>query len=419
MVPANFMSPLSKSTLNSSNLHRWLFLAGMSALVGIAVGLASAFFLWFLDVATHWHWKHPWLLWLLPLGGMAVAALYHVWGKNSERGTDLLIDEIDNPKHGVPLRMAPLIMLGTWMTHWFGGSAGREGTAVQMGGSLAGGLARVFRTGPETTRLLLMAGVAAGFGAVFGTPAAGAVFAMEFVSRGRFHFDALFPVVVAAFVANAVCSATGIHHTDYHGLLAKNFSWQQSFNFLLLGKIALAGVAFGVVSRAFSELMRGTQKGMARLIAFAPLRPLLGGLLVIALVWMAGTRDYLGLGVTAGPGGQVSITDAFHAGGSYSWSWLWKLVFTVVTVGCGFKGGEVTPLFFIGATLGHVLGVGLGDSPALFAALGLVAVLAGATKTPVACVILGMELFGIHGTLYFATACSLAFFASGKKGIYG
>lgn len=401
--------------LDVGQLLRWTMLALPVALVA---GSASAFFLWSLKRATQLQWENPWLLWLLPVAGVGVGFLYHWLGKSSDRGNNLLIDEIHQPGGGVPTRMAPLVLFGTLVTHLFGGSAGREGTAVQMGGSLAAMLARWFRASQESQRIMLMCGIAGGFGAVFGTPLTGAIFAMEVLVIGRVQYEALIPVLVASVVGDATCAAWGIHHTVYHLDVPHADATHAVFNAGLLAKTALAGIAFGLGGLFFSELTHRMQRGFARAVPYAPLRPALGGAIVIALVLLLGTRDYLGLGVHAPPGGQVSIADSFEEGGARPLSWLWKTIFTSVTLASGFKGGEVTPLFFIGSTMGHTLGVLLDEPVALFAALGFIAVFAGAANTPLACTMMGIELFGAHYAVYFAVACFVAYFFSGHSGIY-
>lgn len=386
--------------------------------VALFAGSASALFLWALDHVTELHWQNPWLLWLLPLGGVAVGLVYHYLGKGADKGNNLLMDEIHEPGGGVPARMAPLVLVGTLVTHLFGGSAGREGTAVQMGGSLAALLARWFRVSPESRRLMLMCGIAAGFGAVFGTPLTGAIFAMEVLFIGRMQYEALIPVLVASVLGDATCTAWGIHHTAYHLDVPHPDSTHAAFSALLLGKVAFAGMLFGLGAKCFAELKHGLQRSFAKVVQSAALRPALGAVLVILMVHGLGTRDYLGLGVDAPPGGQVSIVGSFEEGGATPLSWLWKTLFTAVTLGSGFKGGEVTPLFFIGSTLGNTLGGLLNEPVALFAALGFIAVFAGAANTPLACTVMGIELFGAHYASYFAVACFVSYFFSGHSGIY-
>ena len=385
--------------------------------VAIATGSACALFLWSLDAATETRAAIPWLLYLLPLAGVLVGYAYHTIGAKAEGGNNLIIDQIHESGTGVPRRMAPMILVSTVITHVFGGSAGREGTAVQMGGSIASALARWFHLGPSDVRLMLMTGVAAGFGAVFGTPVAGAVFAVEVLMIGRMRFEGLIPCLVAALVGDAVCLAWGAEHIHYHVASIQGGNLL-NVDVVLLGKVAIAAVIFGLASRFFSESLHALSSLFKKLCPYAPLRPAIGGLLVIGLVFALGTRQYLGLGVTSALPGDVSIVSLFQTSESYPWVWWWKLVFTVVTLGAGFKGGEVTPLFFIGAALGNAV-AGVIDAPlGLFAALGFVAVFAGATNTPLACLIMGVELFGPGNTLYLATACYIAFYVSGHTGIY-
>jgi len=390
--------------------------------VAIAIGSAVALFLWLLDAVTHIRWQYPWLLFLLPVAGVIIYFVYKLWGGNSERGNNLIMDEIHTPGGGVPKRMAPLVLFGTLVTHLFGGSAGREGTAVQMGGSIAAMFGRWFKLTPNDMRMLLTAGIAAGFGAVFGTPLTGAIFALEVLTIGRLQYDALLPCLVAGIVADQACTAWGIHHTQYKILFAGSgpsvLPQYFHINVLLLCKVIAAGIAFGLASFLFAAMVHAGKRQFQRYIRIGWLVPVAGGLLVILLTWLAGTGDYLGLGVTSNHPGAVTLVSAFNPGGADSFSWLWKLVFTAITLSSGFKGGEVTPLFFIGATLGNTLAVLFGAPVDLFAGLGFIAVFAGATNTPLACTIMGVELFGGQHVLYFAVACFTAYYFSGNTGIY-
>lgn len=389
---------------------KWTLIAGLAA---GAVGSACALFLWSLDLATQARWDHPWLLWLLPVAGLAVGWLYHTLGRSVEAGNNLIVEQIHEPDAGVPLRMAPMILLGTVITHLFGGSAGREGTAVQMGGSIASTVGRWLRLEREDVRILLMTGVAAGFGGVFGTPVAGAVFAMEVLAIGRISYEAIVPCLIASLIGDWTCTAWGIHHTQYHITLAA-----APLNWMLLAKVAAAAVAFGLASVVFSELTHSLSRIFKRAIPSPMLRPMVGGAIVIGLVYLLGTRDYLGLGVSSPDSGAVTILSSFTPGGAHVWSWWWKILLTAITLSCGFKGGEVTPLFFIGATLGNVLALAMGAPPDLFAALGFVAVFAGASNTPLACTLMGIELFGADHLVYLAAACFIAYLFSGHSGIY-
>ena len=413
---------------------KWLLIASPLA---VAIGAAVAVFLWSLDRVTHLRWDHPWLLYLLPVGGILVGGMYHLLGKSVEGGNNLIIEQIHEPGGGVPARMAPLILLGTVFTHLFGGSAGREGTAVQMGGSIASSFARCLgrwvRWTAADMRTLLMVGIAGGFGAVFGTPLTGAVFALEVLAIGRMDYESMWPCLIAAIVGDRACTIIShywnIHHTQYDlsipGQAGGHLDGQ--FSGVLLGKIAIAAVAFGLASVVFVELTHGMGKLFKTLIRRPIIRPVVGACIIIALSFWIGP-DYLGLGVKADPHHpeQVSILSSFHAGGATLWSWWWKILFTAVTLAAGFKGGEVTPLFFIGAALGNAMAHMLGAPVELFAALGFVAVFAGATNTPLACTIMGIELFGggagelPRGSFvaYLAVACFVAYLFSGHSSIY-
>ena len=401
------------------HLIRWSLLV---LPVSVAVGSMVALFLWLLESATQIRQANLWLITLLPLAGVGIYWLYRRWGKHSEAGNNLIMDEIHAPGGGIPFRMAPLVLVTTIITHLFGGSAGREGTAVQMGGSVADYFAKKFGLRHEDKRILLMSGMAAGFGAVFGTPLTGAIFALEVLAVGRIKYDALMPCLIASLLADIVCSSFPIHHTHYSiGYSAKQAMGALSFihfDLVLLLQVLIAGACFGLASFAFAELSHSIKALSQRWIARKWLVPVVGGLLVLGISGLLGTTDYLGLGVSAPHEGGVSIVSAFSAGGADSFSWLWKLLLTAITLSMGFKGGEVTPLFFIGATLGNTLAMLLGAPVDLFAGLGFIAVFAGATNTPLACTMMGIELFGSENAIYFGIACFTAYYFSGHTGIY-
>lgn len=380
---------------------KWLVIASA---IAVLAGSASAIFLLALDHATAWRESHRWMLWLLPLAGFAVGWVYHVLGKPVDGGNNLIIDEIHDPKKVVPLRMVPLVLGGTVVSHLFGASVGREGTAVQMGGALADQLTHVFRLRPDERRILLMSGMSAGFAAVFGTPLAGAVFGLEVLAIGRLRYDALFPCVIAGIAADQVCLAWGVHHVHYAvGTIVPIGLWS-------VLAVVIAGMIFGLVGMIFALGAHAFGALVKRRIAYAPLRPFVGGIAIALAVWALHAYHYIGLGI---PDIVKSFSEPMKP-----WDFLGKLVFTILSLGTGFKGGEVTPLFYIGATLGNALAPLLHMPFALMAGIGFVAVFSGAANTPLATTIMAIELFGPDIAPLAAIGCVTAYLFSGHTGIY-
>lgn len=388
--------------------------------VAIVTGSLVALFLWLLDEATHLRHANNWLLFLLPFAGIGIYFLYQYAGKKTEAGNNLILEAINEPSEKVPLRMTPLVLFTTIITHLFGGSAGREGTAVQIGGSIASFLSKWIKLSKDDTKLILLAGIAAGFGAVFGTPITGAIFALEVIAVGKINYKALLPCLIASMIADITCTAYGIEHTKYtinFQDVMNGFSLTH-FNFLLIGKVIIAGISFGFTGYVFSELLHTIKNFSNKLIKEKWHIPFIGGTIIILLAYLLGTTDYLGLGVISENDNSVTIASSFNNGGANYFTWFWKIIFTTITIGMGFKGGEVTPLFFIGATLGNTIAVLLGAPVDLMAGLGFIAVFAAATNTPIACTIMGVELFGGNNIMYYAIACFFAYYFSGHTGIY-
>lgn len=387
------------------------------SLLGVVTGSLSACFLYGLDIVGDAYRAAPWLLWFLPVVGVGMVHVYQRYGASAQGGTDALLEEIHHWRNRIPRRMAPMILVATWLTHLFGGSAGREGTALQMGGAVAAGIVRQFPRWRGLAPMLLMAGLAAGFGAVFGTPWAGVVFAMELSFRGQWQWSRLLPCWIAAWIADVTCMAWGIEHTDF-AQVASVFSSSDLFSWKMVWLIPCAGLAFGLCGRLYLALSMAASRGW-RLVAKNPLwRPMMGGLLLIAMVYWIGNGDYLGLGVEPMRSGGVTLLSCFEPGGAEWGSWLAKMLFTVITLSSGFKGGEVTPLFFIGAAWGNSLAMMTGQPVPLWAAMGMIAVLASASKTPWACALLGWELFGLTHGLLGLLVCGLACRVGGRSRLY-
>ena len=383
---------------------RWLLIC---AAVAIVAGSASALFLFALDWATRTRSLQPGLIWGLPLAGFSMGWIYLKWGRSVDAGHNLLIGEIHNPQHTVPLRMAPLILGSTVVSHLFGASVGREGTAVQMGGALADQLTPIFKLSTAQRQVVLMAGISAGFASVFGTPLAGALFALEVLAGPallRMRWIALPPCIVAAYAADQVGLWWGVQHTVYTvSVIPSLTAWG-------LASVVLAGGVFGLTGRVFAWSAHTVSAQFKQWLAYPPLRPLIGGIVITAIVVWGHAERYIGLGIPV-------ILESFDQPLA-PWDFAAKLAMTVLSIGSGFKGGEVTPLFYIGATLGNALAPIVDMPLGLMAALGFVAVFAGASNTPLACTLMAIELFGLQTGAFAAVACTVSYFFSGHTSIY-
>lgn len=384
------------------DLCKWFLI---SILIGLPVGSASALLLISLNWVTDYRESHLWIIAFLPVAGLLIGLMYYYWGSNVVKGNNHLIDEVHDPKRIIPFRMAPLVFVGTVLTHLFGGSAGREGTAVQMGGAIADQFSRIFKLKADARRIIIIMGISAGFASVFGTPLAGAVFALEVLIIGRIRYEAMLPSFLVAIIANYTCHHFwGVSHTEY------NIPFVPDISFLNMLYAILVGILFGVTAMAFSRIVRFWADTAKKYINYPPFRPLVGGICIALVVFISGTTKYIGLGVP-------TIVSSFYVQQEW-YDFLLKILLTTFTLGFGFKGGEVTPLFFIGATLGSALCILIPLPVALLAGMGFAAVFSGATNTPLACTIMGIELFGAESAVYIALACIIAYLFSGHTGIY-
>ncbi len=372
--------------------------------VSLLIGLASSLFLQSLDWVTKQRIRNDDWLYLLPLAGLLIGYVYHRWGQTITKGNNLLLDEFHVPQGGIPFKMSVFIFGSTLLTHLVGGSAGREGTAVQMGGAIAHPFKNFIKSNYYPTNILIVIGISAGFAAVFGTPWAATIFALEVIWVGKSWYKYLLPSVVSAFVAHSSCMFFGSNHTEY----SKPILPAISFTTLLW--IVPAAIGFGLTARLFTSTVHLVQTLFKKQVGYPPLRPAIGGLIILMFALVFNLKTYLGLGIP-------SILDSFEYAQGYE-VWLFKLGLTALTLGCGFKGGEVTPLFFIGATLGSALSLWLPLPVSFLAAIGFVAVFAGAANTPISCAVMGMELFGIEMGIYILLCSIIAYYFSGKQGIY-
>ena len=378
----------------------WLVLA---AAVGLVCGGVGTAFHLSVEAVTELRGEHGWILWLLPLAGLVIVALYK--GTRCEgMGTNNVIRAVQSGEAVSPL-LVPAIFLGTVLTHLCGGSAGREGAALQMGGSIGYNVGRLFRLSDHDRRTATVCGMAAFFSALFGTPLAATLFAMMVEDVGLTFSVAFVPGFLAALVAYGVSLACGISPTRFALADAPALTADAVL------KVMVLGAACAVVSRLFCGLLHFTEHALPKRLPNPWVRAAVGGIAVVALSYLMGVGRYNGAGMGV-------IAAAVEQGEALPWDFLCKALLTAVTLASGFKGGEVVPSFFVGACFGCVLGGFLGLPAGFGAAIGLVAVFCGAVNCPIASVLLSVEIFGIGGLLYFAMACAISYLLSGYCGLY-
>ena len=390
---------LGRVALYIKALAKWLAVA---AVIGAACGVIGSAFHIGVHEATTLRGAHPWLLWCLPLAGLVIVAFYKLT-RTEGQGTNDIIDAVHLGK-GLSIFLLPAIFLGTVLTHLCGGSAGREGAALQMGGTIGHQAGRLFHLDDRDLRTATMAGMAAFFAALFGTPLTATVFAMVVISIGVMYHAAFIPCLTASLTAYGVSLVMGVEPTRFTVAMPE-------LGVVMLLKVAVLAALCALVSILFCNTIHFAEHQMAKRIPNPWVRVVAGGFAVIALTYLCGTTDYNGAGMDV-------VTRAVEEGTAHPAAFLLKLLFTAVTLSAGFKGGEVVPSFFVGATFGCVAGPLLGIPAGPAAALGLVAVFCGATNCPIASIFLSIELFGDGGLLYFAIICGISYMLSGYSGLY-
>lgn len=395
-----------RKRLHASWMYGMAFVRWVITGVGIGAlcGLVGGVFAMAVEAATHLRMQCPWLLYLLPLGGLCIAGMYRLMKLPLSLGTDEIISTVRSQEH-VPVLMAPAIFLSTVLTHLLGGSAGREGAALQLGGSLGAAVGDLTHPKEDSRRICELCGMAALFSALFGTPLTAAVFVIEMIEVGRFHYRAFMPCVVSAVTAALAARMIGAPQEPWQ--LASGL---QAVNGLSAVQALGVGVACALVSILFCTVMHLAGRTFRRLVKNDFLRIALGGGLVVVFSLLLGTQDY--------NGGGMSVIFAALAGRAAPWAFILKLLMTALTLSAGFKGGEIVPSFFVGSTLGCTVAGLLGMSPALGAALGLVGVFCGVTNAPLAAVLLSVELFGTEYLPLFGVAAAVSFMLSGHFSLY-
>ena len=379
---------------------KWTF---FSLIIGALGGGVGALFSHLISYVTQVRMANDWLLYLLPLGGVVIAFLYHIL-KVEHQGTNQVFEAVRSEKQ-VPFSLAPAITLGAGITHLLGGSAGKEGAALQLGGSIASVVGKAFKTDEKDRHILTVSGMAAVFAAVFGTPMGAAVFAVEVVSVGYVSLSALYPSFASALVAYLMAVKLGVHPERFNVDVIPEVSAEY------LMKVLALAVVVALVSIVFCLAMKHSHEAFEKYIRNPYIRALVGGVAIIVLTLIIGNRDYNGSGMHI-------IEGVFHGEEVSKWAFLLKIVFTAITIGSGFKGGEIVPTLFIGATLGYTMAGAVGMPVAFCAAIGMVALFASVTNCPIATVFLAVELFGAEGLLYYALAIFVAFVLSGYFSLY-
>lgn len=382
-------------------LIKWIL---WGSIIGIVIGSASALLLNLNDFLTKTREHNGYLLFLLPFGGAFIGYMYQYHGKSSKKGNDTVIEYLHYGQGQIPVRMGPIVFIATFITHLLGGSTGREGAAVQMGSSIAEALNRIFKIDKEDRKILIMSGVSGGFGSAFGVPLTGTFFGMEFSSLGKMKYEAIIPCFVSSFVGHMVTEAWGVNREHHDIKMVPGLSVKNIVIIIILA------IIFSFVSVLYCQLRHGIKRLSEKYLKNLVIRAMVGGLIIIALTYILGTRDYLGRG--------LPIVDKAFEGSVVPLAFLFKLIFTAITMGTGFRGGEVIPLFFIGSTLGNTLSGIVGLPTSFLAAIGQMAVFCGATNVPITALFFSIELFRGEGISFFLIACIVSYIFSGHHSIY-
>lgn len=385
---------------NAVRYFKWVVLG---LVTGIVVGVFATVFAKCLAYATSFREAHPYTFLTLPIGGLLIVALYKLAKMEHDKGTDNVIEALQEDIV-IPFRLSFLIFVSTVITMFCGGSVGREGAALQIGSSLGNTVSRVLRFKPENRRVLIMSGMAAAFSALFHTPMAAAFFAMEVSSIGVLRYAALVPCVLASVTAYEISGYFGLEGEHFATAVAMPINMQLSIKILVLA------VGCALVSMFFCAMLQTAEKVMHKYVQNKYIRVLIGSAILIVLNLVIGTSDYQGTG--------MHVIERAIEGEADAWAFLWKLIFTVVTIAAGFKGGEIVPSFFIGATFGCVIAGMFGIPLTLGASIGMVCVFCGVTNCPIATLLISIELFGTSNILYFLMAIATSYALSGYVSLY-
>lgn len=384
-------------------LMKWMIL---SVVIGGVVGAIGSGFAHAVTYVTEFREANPWVLFGLPFGGLVIVFLYKIAGQQKNTGTNRVLTVIRNKDEEMEGSVAPLILISTVITHLFGGSSGREGAALQFGASVGNLLGKWFHLNDSDRKIVIMASMSAAFSALFGTPMAASIFSMEVVSVGIMYYAALVPCVFSAFVAQYVSVLLKVRtfgHPHFVGIVPDFYS----VNAL---KMAVLAICFALAGMLFCKMLHESEHAFKKYFESPYLRIVVGGLLVIALRYLLGTTDYLGLG--------EAVLDASFEEAAVFGIFFLKMVFTCLTLCSGFKGGEIVPSLFVGATLGSSLSVMMNLPPNICAACGMIGVFCSVTNCPISSMLIAFELFGFEGMPYYCVTVAICYLISGYQSLY-
>jgi len=391
---------LGQSAKGAGTSIKWVIFA---LITGLVVGSIATMFHFSITIATMVREASPWVIFLLPIGGLIIVRCYRLVKDEKELSTNSVLSAIHSNEK-LPLKMAPLIFVSTVITHLFGGSAGREGAALQLGGSIGNGLGALFHFDDDDKHIMIMCGMSAAFAALFGTPMAAAIFSMEVISVGIMQYSALVPCVIASLSAFSVAQAFGVGQEQFL------VDWVPNFTIFSATKVTILAVLCAVLSIAFCIMLHQTEHLYKKLFKNPYLRIVIGGCLIIVLTLLVGDQTYNGTG--------MHVIEEAMEGHVVPYSFLLKMLFTALTIGAGYKGGEIVPSFFIGATFGCLFGNIIGFAPDLCAAVGMTSLFCGVTNCPITSLLISFELFGYEGMPYYLLAIAFSSMLSGYYGLY-